>query len=298
MNASAAGMNPQPLEKKPAWSDLLAQSYRLDGERFWTLFRIALLPAALACFWPYVQRIGVRQLWGMGWIGFGSPGKFAVLVASGWVDGAFYWTLSGFFFAAVASNILADPDKPMPPFSDAYTQARNRIGLVMVVAMICWTLFWIGRAAGIFALFGLLDRLRVRPGFYGTMLLVSVPLLLLAGLLSRLGLTIPVLMHEPDTGLGRAVRISLRDTENWEPFFMMFLVKSALLAFGMYWLSGLGLGWLWRHGVLNNTTYPWVSQAFRIAIAAALESPLFIAFSVLYRDTCVTREDALPAAVG
>ena len=130
------------------------------------------------------------------------------------------------------------------------------------------------------------------------MLLVSVPLLLLAGLLSRLGLTIPVLMHEPDTGLGRAVRISLRDTENWEPFFMMFLVKSALLAFGMYWLSGLGLGWLWRHGVLNNTTYPWVSQAFRIAIAAALESPLFIAFSVLYRDTCVTREDALPAAVG
>lgn len=145
MNASAAGMNPQPLEKKPAWSDLLAQSYRLDGERFWTLFRIALLPAAFACFWPYVQRIGVRQLWGMGWIGFGSPGKFAVLVASGWVDGAFYWTLSGFFFAAVASNILADPDKPMPPFSDAYTRARNRISLVMVVAMICWTLFWIGR---------------------------------------------------------------------------------------------------------------------------------------------------------
>lgn len=298
MNASAVGMNPQPLEKKPAWSDLLAQSYRLYGERFWTLFRIALLPAVFAYLWAYLSRLGVRQLMEMGWLGIGSPGKFAVLLVSDWVDGAIYWALSGFFFAAVASNVLADPDKPIPPFSDAYTQARNRIGLVMVVAMIFWTLFWIGRAAGSLALFGLLDRLRVRPGFYGTILLVSVPTLMLGGLLSRLGLTIPVMMHEPRAGLKQALRASVRKTENWELFFMMFLVKSALLAFGMYWLSGLGLGWLWRHGVLNNTTYPWVSQAFRIAIAAALESPLFIAFSVLYCDTCVTSEDALPAAVG
>jgi hypothetical protein len=39
----------------------------------------------------------------------------------------------------------------------------------------------------------------------------------------------------------------------------------------------------------------WAAQAFYICIAATLESPLFIAFSILYRDSSLSQVEALSA---
>jgi hypothetical protein len=285
----------QPPGHTLTWTSLLTQSYGLYRERFWTLFRIALLPALLVYLWRYGYRLAVHELAVRGWISFRSGG-FGLLLASGWVDGAFYWVVSSFFFAAVATTVLAGAEQEKPAISDAFTQARERFGALCAVAVLCWTVFWLGRAATVFALWSVMDRLRMRPGYYGIMLIAAISVLLLAGLLSRLGLVVPVLMDKPAASLKEALRISIRKTEGWEPFFMMFLAKSAILGYGFYWLGGYGLDWLWQHGTLNQTTYPWAAQTLYISLAAALESPLFIAFSILCRESTVPHEDALSAA--
>jgi hypothetical protein len=295
MNTTAT--NPYQQAVQPVtWNFLLTQSYGLYRKRFWRLFCVALLPALLAYLWRYVYHLAVRHLLKTGALVFPSKSYLAIVAALGWLDGAFYWIVSVFFFAAVATVVLGLSRKQQPAISDAFTQARARIGALTGVALLCWTIFWLGRAATTFALWSALDRLRLHPSFYAMALILSLPSLLLAGLLARLALTVPALMDQPEISIKEAMRASLKKTEGWELFFMMFLVKSAVLAFGLYWLVDYGLDWLWQRAVLTQSIYPWFSQAFYICIAAAVESPLFIAFSMLYRDSRVTEVEALSAA--
>jgi len=294
MNTMATSTLDKPTRRTLTWPFLLTQSYGLYRESFWKLFRIALLPALLAYLWRYGYRLAFHEFAVRGWISLLSGG-FALLIASGWVNGAFYWVVSSFFFAAVASNVLATTDEEKPAISDAFTRARARLSAVTVAALLSWTIFWLGQAAASFALWSVMDRLRMRPGYYGIMLIAAISVLLLAGLLSRLGLVIPALMDQPSTSLREALKTSVRITEGWEPFFMMFLAKSAILGYGFYWLGDYALGWLWQHGSLSATTYPWAAQTLYISLAAALESPLFIAFSILYRESSMPQEEALSA---
>jgi hypothetical protein len=117
-------------------------------------------------------------------------------------------------------------------------------------------------------------------------------LLLLATLLSKFGLTIPALMDDRSISLRQALRESVRQTEHWEFFFMLFLIKSALVGYGAYWLCNLALDQLWQHGLMNPRLDPYVPWLISIAVAAMLESPLFIAFSVLYSELNQPRDSA------
>jgi hypothetical protein len=285
----------QPTGHTVAWNSLLAQSYRLYSKKFWTFFRIALLPALLAYLWRYGYHLAIHEFTVRGWISYRSGG-FVLLIASGWVDGAFYWIVSSFFFAAISTNVLATADEERPTISDVFTRARAHIGAITVVALLSWTIFWLGRAAAEFALLTILERFRIRPDFYSRLLIFSIPFLLLAGLLSRLGLVVPRLMDMPAASLKEALRTSIQKTEGWELFFMMFLAKSAILALISYWLGNYGFDWLWRHGTLNATTYPWASQTLYICFAAALESPLFIAFAILYQNSSKPQDNVLSEA--
>jgi len=263
------------------------------------MFTMALVPASLAYFSLYFCRFSLRQLSGALNIQYfrPTPGAYAILVLSGWLEGACYWALSGFFFAAVASNILVDEGDAALPLSDAYTTARRRIGVVVTASLIIWTLFWLGRMVLNFSLIRLVGRFPLSSNSYSRYVIFAAVPLLLAGLMSRLGLTIPELMQNAQASLRQAFSTSVNKTENWAPFFTVFLIKSTLLGFCLYWLGTQGLDWLWRRGALNATTFPWAARVVYISLAAALESPLFIAFSVLYRETQFTREDALPAVV-
>ncbi|HEX7287279.1 MAG TPA: hypothetical protein VF532_13925 [Candidatus Angelobacter sp.] len=299
MSASAMGIN-QPMEKKPTWTYLLGQSYQLYQQRYWVLFRMALLPALLTYFWPYFQRLAFRRISEIFGVKSGppTPGAWVIFFGAGWVKGAVYWAISAFFFAAVASNILRHPDETRHAFSDAYTQARDRIGAVIAAALLCWTLFWVSTNAAQLAIFEIRFHFFLHPGPYSRLVVFSLEglvFLIPASLLSRLGLTIPALIHEPTATLGHALRTSLKKTENWEPFFMVFLVKSALLAYGLYWLAEQGLDWLWRHHALNTASFPWAARVFYISLAASLVSPLFIAFSLLYRESNRQQSGALAA---
>jgi hypothetical protein len=122
---------------------------------------------------------------------------------------------------------------------------------------------------------------------------------LICGLLSRLGLAIPLLIDDPGSSLSSALRNSIRKTEDWEPFFMLFLIKSAIAGFAFYWLADQALSWLWQRSILTATLYPWVAPLVYISLAAALETPLFIAFSILYREKTRPKEEVISAtAVG
>lgn len=286
------------------WGFLFSESYSLYRERFWKLFGIALLPYVLAYVASFFFSFAYQQLQQLGIVTFPPPpgaalvGLYAATYLLGWIQGALYWGISGFFFAAVASNTLSGGNEAGPAISDAFTSARERIGAITGVALICWTLFWLGQSVARFALLQLMNRLAPHRGSYGVIVLQLLDIvvsLMLAGLLSRFGLTIPRLIHERASSLGTALRFSFSKTEDWEPFFMVFLAKSAILGYAVFSLASYAFRWLLHNGTLTRTTFPWAANAAYVAIIAALAPPLFIAFSLLYREVTQPEEGSLSA---
>jgi hypothetical protein len=223
---------------------------------------------------------------------FLSPGNVA-----GFLEGAVYWLLSAFLFAAVATSVLAEDETETRHLADAYTVARERLGPILIASLLAWTCYTFSRLITGFAV------MKISVGFHlGPIphsVLFHLPLVLICGLLSRVGLVIPRLIDNRQDSLASAIRTSIRQSEDWEPFFMLFVLKSAILGYALYWIARNGLEWLWRKGLLSDALDLWVYRLVFISIAAALETPLFIAFSLLYRaKTRPAPEEALPAAVG
>jgi hypothetical protein len=54
--------------------------------------------------------------------------------------------------------------------------------------------------------------------------------------------------------------------------------------YSLYWLYAMAFDFLWQREWLNDTTSLWLDGIVYIALAAVLETPLFIAFSILCRD--------------
>lgn len=276
-----------------SWSSLLSKTYELYWQRFGAFFRIA-LPAVLVAFaYRYFERTVMDLMLRNAW----HSTYFWVIVISPVITKSVYWLISSFFFAAVATHIL-QADANLALLSDAYSTARVRMRPIIAISVTTWLLFDAGAALGDGALYILLDHVGIRPVGLAGSFTFSVPLLMIAGLLSRWGLAIPALMANPDLSAFEAIKASTRKSENWELFFMLFLIKSALIGFSVYWGADFLLGKLWDRDVLSNASYPWVQSAVYICVGAALESPLFIAFSVLYNDAHPTESDAVPAAIG
>jgi hypothetical protein len=306
------------------WNDLLLRTYSLYRERFWAFFRMAFLPASLAYLFTQIWRIWIRRslisaltrllppvltplpakfniedldtllkLQYPPWYSFFlNPGNIA-----GFLEGAVYWLLSAFLFAAVATNVLEDGEIKARPLADAYSVARERLGPILIASLLAWTCFVLSRLIAGFAVFKISMEFHLGPIISSA--LSVLPVVLICGLLSRVGLVIPRLIDHEEDSLASAIRTSIRQSEDWEPFFMLFVIKSAILGYALYWLARNGLGWLWQKGVLSDALDLWVYRLVYISIAAALETPLFIAFSLLYRaKTRPAPEDALPAAVG
>lgn len=288
MSASQSGVQPAGVQdlntKTVTWKLVLARTYELYAARFWTYFRIAIVPAVIAYVISYLWRIVIRQLVRADFFPPFSGKWLAMVTALEWTRGAIYWTISAFFLAAIAATFARDALKGPPAAADAYTLLRMRMGAVAAVAVMIWTMFYIGRTASSFAVLQLLNALHIGlQNFWVTTGAFAIPILLLAGLLSKFGLAIPELMHNSSSSIRNALKKSMKETAGWEVFFMVFLVKSAAIGYGIYWIAGQGLDWLWQHWTLNPNRFSWVEWSVYI-IAAVVETPLFIAFSVLYME--------------
>jgi len=213
-------------------------------------------------------------------------------------DWGVYWTISALFFAAVASNVMKREYEDSP-LADGYSAVRKRLGTVVGISALSWILMFIfGQMLMNGFLLLLMYRRHIYPSAAFMNICFYITQLLAAGLLSRVALAIPELMDDPKVPLRQAMRNSIGKTENWEPFFIVFLVKSAVVAYAVYWLVERGFHELWNRTTISATTYEWITWAVYICIAAVLESPLFIAFSVLYCEKTFMKEDSQVVTVG
>ena len=264
------------------WAYVLNRTYGLYGKNFWKYFRIAFVPGVIAylcgSFVQIVTRAAVKMF------PLTRSSFLATGVANGWLNGAVYWSISAFFLAAIAASFEATADEDAPAVGDAYTLPRQRLGTILAVALLTWTLFWLGKILVGLAMFGFLSRanLLTHRGLVNG--LYYLMLILLVGLIARFALAIPELMHDLAISAGNAMKRSLKLTEGWELFFIGFLIKSAIVGYGAYWITDIGLDWLWDHWRYNVDIFPWIERAIYISIGACLESPLFIACSVLAQE--------------
>lgn len=287
-------------QQKLGWGQLLTQSYELYRREFWTFFRLAFLPAVFAYGFNYLEKFYINPfLWHL----FAprlSPGTASLrflgfALTTGFSGGAVYCVISAFFFAAIAAKLMQDDDDVKHPLSDGYAAARDRSREIALIGLLIWTIFFVARFPVMFAVTELWSPLKHGPASF--IAIAFVVLNGLAGLISRLGLAIPELMGNPEMKLGEALRASISKTENWELFFTAFCAKASIAGYAAYWLGNAGLNWLWAHRVLTESTFPWVVGLLYVSIAAALESPLFIAFTLLYKHLTFKEEAAVPVAV-
>lgn len=281
------------LATKPSWNVVLAQTYTLYAEHFGAFLKMALLPGLIAWLYGYGYRVALREAVWNRWLDQKSIGNVPLMATLGVTVGGVYWVISAFFFAAVASHVLCEPAEDSKFLSDAFSAARNRIGAVLGVAMPAWVLFYLASSFSVLTLFGVLWRTPLMHSYWGPLAIAAIPLLLIAGLLSRLGLAIPALMAQPELTVSQSLKQSMAFTEGWEPFFMMFLAKSAAAGYLGYWAANFLLHQMWVRGLLTRATYPWAQTLLYLGIAMTLESPLFIAFAVLYREMKMPEEKAL-----
>lgn len=296
---SQSGLGIAKTKAGPTWSELLRQTYALYWVQFKTFFLIALPPAACAYFCFFLQRIIVRSLRAQGWMPSSSLQASIVFTLVALFEGAIYWLISGFFFAAIASNVLGTDEDDRPVIADAFRCARKHFGAVAGVSLLIWSAFNLGRMILGFAVFSVLDRLNlIRNVVLGT-ITFGIILFLLAGLISRAGLAIPVLIDRPEVSIRQSLRLSIANTESWELFFMVFLAKTAILGYAIFWALKWALPWAYRPAFPLQDSRFWFESIIYICMAAALESPLFIAFSLLYQHSKqsleTTQEETRPA---
>lgn len=285
-----------PDGSKIGWGSLLSSTYRLYRERFWTFFWIGLPVALLSYIFPPIQHMAVRKLVFILGLRQLSPGYWVFLTATTFFTGAVYWLLSTIFFAAIAGKLINDDSEEGQDLSDAYSPVRRRLPALLVVALVTWIAFHVTRGIVGLAVTGLVERFHYCPGFWSLALMTDLPLAVIAGLVSRAALAVPELIADSDVSPLRAIRNSIRKMENWEPFFMFFLIKTAIVGYGVYWAAQRGFELLWARTSISPSAYSWVTWGVYVCLFAILESPLFIAFTVLYSELALRqRETALAA---
>ena len=285
-----------PDGSKIGWGSLLSSTYRLYRERFWTFFWIGLPVALLTYFFPPLQRLAVGKLVFILGLRKFSQSYWVFLSLATFFTGAVYWLLSTTFFAAIAGKLINDDSEEGQALSDAYSPVRRRLPALLVVALVTWTAFHVTRVIVAMTEARLVERFNYYPGFWSLALMIGLPLAVIAGLVSRAALAVPELIADPGVSPLRAIRNSIRKMENWEPFFMFFLIKTAIVGYGVYWAAQRGFELLWAHTSISPSAYSWVTWGVYVCLFAILESPLFIAFTVLYSELALKQKETALAA--
>src|SRR6185312_4883894 len=151
-----------PEAQKLTWSHVLHRSYTLYAKNFWAYFRIALLPIVVAYLFRYVWRQAYRQILTSYHLDHLTNFTQAYLVFSlnNWITGAAYWIISAFFCAGIAATFYRDQTGGLA-LSDAYTLPRHKLVAIVTIALLAWTVFFIGKSSLRPALAYLLRRIHV-----------------------------------------------------------------------------------------------------------------------------------------
>ncbi len=266
------------------WAGLLIETYSLYLRRFWALSKLAIVPAALACAFRIFEQFYVAP-WVRGFLPLSlaesNIPKYLCMSAAFWfLRGVPYAILSGFFCAGVSAAILRSEEED-ELIADGFGLVRERLGSIAACSVLVWTLFCAGQTIVFFLIAYVINLMQFGTNAYKAELVLF--LVLLAGLISRLGRAIPAIISERRISVPLAIRTSILGTAGTELFFSAFLLKSWLIGYAAFWLAGTVLAALWNKGGMQQTSYSWVSAVVFVMIGAMLETPLFIAFSLLHK---------------
>jgi energy-converting hydrogenase Eha subunit A len=205
------------------------------------------------------------------------------------------WLMTAVAFAAVSSAILGNhAAENERRIADSYTSARERLGPILAVGLITFLVMVLG-----YAVVALCTQVIVSsplaPKQHRVLVLeavLGVGLALWVGLLSRAGLSIPYLMDHDGAGAWRAIKTSIRMSDGYEPFFIFLAVQTVLFSLLGPWLGRQALLRLWARGLISAPVYEWLRYSLDALAPAAVETVLFVGFTVLYMELKRTAHEA------
>lgn len=274
---------------------LFRRSYALYGQRFWQYLKIAMFPALLlflcVTLVAHIQSNVTLDFFKSMRTDYQRDFNFHLLFIELMYLLRFcaYWLTSALLFGAVASKVTGLPPVDGSHAEDSSLKVLSRSGGIIAVGAITFLPMFL---FGSYLLPTIGAVVFNKPVHYsaGTDVLFRITQVVLAGLLSKFGLAIPALIDDPQISVSRALGHSWQATAKWETFFMLFLIKSSVLAYVSYLLARQGLVQLWQHMQIPGQYYPYASRATGILLGALIELPLFIAFCVLYSELKAKQE--------
>jgi hypothetical protein len=192
------------------------------------------------------------------------------------------WFLGCFALAAIATvvNRLDGDDRNSVWISDSYQRARERFGPLVLAACCSFGLFLVGMAVVLFVDLALLRRAAPAPVSrfnYGAVLIGS---LIVASMVSWLGMAIPLLLSE-NIGVWTAVKKSVKLSNGYEGFLFLLVIESLAGSYVAWYAVHYGLSFLFPVQLRYTAWYGWLVYSVSILASAAVQPPMFIGFSLL-----------------
>jgi energy-converting hydrogenase Eha subunit A len=197
------------------------------------------------------------------------------------------WLMTAFAFAAVSSAVLGnDVAKNQSSIADSYTSARERTGPILAVGLITYLVMILGYAivslcAQSIAFSSLAPK---QNRLFVLEAVLFAGLAIWVGLLSRAGLSIPCLMDHEDAHAWGAIKTSIKMSDGYEPFFILLAVQTVALSILGPWLGRQALVQLWGKGLISSTALQLLGYSLDALVPAAVETVLFVGFTVLYLE--------------
>lgn len=208
---------------------------------------------------------------------------FVKILAAGAIRfGSFFlaWLLGTFALAAVATlvNELDTEHEPDTWIHDSYQLAREHLGRLTVIAVITFTAFLLGGFAFIFidvAAFRVLSPSLLHYNYIFSL----VSIVVIATIVSWLGAAIPLVLE--NTNVWVALKKSVELSNGYEGALFLLVVESVAGSFIVLHVVVHVLPLLLPPVLTYSSWYVWVLNLTGASASAAIESPLFIGFSLL-----------------
>lgn len=222
-------------------------------------------------------------------------GHFLDILAAGIIRfGSFFlaWLFGAFALAAVATvvNDLDADDKVGSWSRDSYEHAREHFGSLIALALITFCIFLAGLAtlglvegAG-FRLFGAARFLRYNYVFW------IIGMIVVGSIVGWLGAAIPLVLRR-DTKVWAALKKSVELSSGYEGSLLLLVVESVAGSVIVWYVVVHGLPLLLPPVLTYSLWYVWLLNLTGVLASAAVESPLFIGFSLLADPDRLMRRD-------
>lgn len=198
--------------------------------------------------------------------------------------GSFFlvWLLGCFALAAIA-NLVTGRDQPGDEATwrhDSYQRARERFGALLVTALITFCAFLVAVAA-----LGFIELTIMRSVGWSRFarfnyLAASIIIIVSASVVSWLGVAIPLIIRS-EIGVWAALEKSIELSNGYEAALFLLVVESVAGSYLAWYVTLYCMSLLIPDPLKHMYWYAWAVNLVGVLVSTAIESPLFIGFSLL-----------------